>query len=212
MEEIEWLPPLLRENKTNQINSINLISFVFLGWPASGAKSFIESTKSSIHWFINSSIPFTFALFTSTFIPLYCYNTFLFVNSIQQWMKSTQEKKFISLIGWIEWMGWMELPQPQLHSINFIDWLRWVGYRFCLRLVTIQPSSFNLTLSLINQTTFICFFGCLVEGHRHNPLLLSLINPTKEGRKRERQQQLPSINQLKKGWLVELLFAAGGVD
>ena len=89
-----------------------------------------------IHWFHKnklkfifiSSIPFTFALFTSTFIPLYCYNTFW----LRQLNKLTKSKwNSINFIGWMEWR-WVDLlmAAAPIKENKFSFNLRVMGYEF----------------------------------------------------------------------------------
>ena len=105
-----------------------------------------------IHWFHKnklkfifiSSIPFTFALFTSTFIPLYCYNTFSFLpfqsNKLNE-MKAIQ-KKFISFcVAGMEWelIDWLTASSiEELHS----SYSGMNGYM-------LRPQSIHSTLSSI---------------------------------------------------------------
>ena len=76
---------------------------------------------------ISAMLPFRqfYALFTSTFIPLYCYNTFLFnlfhsmktMNGINQ----IKKKSFIFfLVGWWnELLSWMVVLPPSLKFKEF---------------------------------------------------------------------------------------------
>ena len=124
MKEIEWLPPLLRENKTNQINSINLISFVFLGWPASGAKSFIGSFHQIQFFHLLGRKPTQLLYPCTVIIHFYLIpsNSRSFANS----MKSKKNEIHFFLFDGIEWRSEVneELPLHSLISSMVAgDWL-----------------------------------------------------------------------------------------
>ena len=109
-----------------------------------------------IHWFHKnklkfifiSSIPFTFALFTSTFIPLYCYNTFW----LRQLNKLTKSKwNSINFIGWMEWR-WVDLlmAAAPIKENKFSFNLRVMGYEF-------GPQS-STQSHLSSHSTFNCLW------------------------------------------------------
>ena len=116
---------------------------------------FIDSPNSSIN-----SINFTFALFTSTFIPLYCYNTFWF-HWFRKERNQLNQNEIYFLFGFVDGVNGGRLPARSIKDKSFNFAIKKViGFQPGHQPFTHNQQNFSLSLiQLINLTPSINSFS-----------------------------------------------------